>query len=841
MILKPSMRPDLPTGTVTFLFTDVEGSTKLLEEIGDEAYAEALSVHRRIVRASCQAHDGVEVDTQGDAFLVAFARATDAIAAAAAAQSQLSAGPLRVRMGLHTGEPLRTSESYVGLVVHKAARIAAAGHGSQILLSQATRDLAEVHAKDLGLHRLKDLDEPIGLYQLGEGDFPPLKSLHATNLPVPATPFIGRERELEDVVDLLRREDVHLVTLTGPGGTGKTRLALQAAAEASDAFPDGVTWVPLSSLRDPSLVLATVAHAVGVSEGAETSLVEKLKNALARKQTLLLLDNAEHLLPDAADDIALLAVAGSPVVLVTSRERLQLQGEHLYLVPTLSDEDGVELFVARAQALDRELESNGAISELCTRLENLPLAVELAAARTSLFTPEQLLGRLAERLDLLKGGRDADPRQQTLRATIQWSYDLLDEEERRLFRHLSVFAGGCTYEAAEEVCAGTPDTLQSLIDKSLVRRRQALFGPRYWMLETIREYADERLEEAAEAAVAARRHAEWVCELAERVVGMPPKKRLSDSLAPFPDELDNARRGLGWAWANGEHELAVRFGPACLRLWMNGGLYRDAVSWLEHSLTLATEAPPQIALDALRAQGVIAFAVLANTELADDCWTRGLELARKLGRTDEAEWLEASLASVAWERGDLRLAMRLRQEGLARARERGDRFREAQYLHWIGEIHGELARFDDAERDLLEAEEIYGEVGDDASVSNNVHSRADLALDRADFSSAAQLYRRALALDRGGDADASPSHTAYCLAGLASVLVGRRDDVAAMLWGAVCAAEENLGFRMIGRERQRYETRLARLENTDTWLQGRELTLAEAEELVAPALSSAGL
>jgi predicted ATPase/class 3 adenylate cyclase len=831
---------DLPAGTVTFLFTDVEGSTTLLGELGADSYAEALDEHRRLLRAAFESNKGVEVDTQGDAFLVAFARASDALAAAAEGQARLEHSGLRVRMGLHTGEPVRTSEGYVGMVVHKAARIAAAGHGGQIVLSQATRDLAEVDAEDLGQHRLKDLEEPLRLYQLGEGSFPPLRSLSSTNLPVPATPFIGREEELEEVVALLGREDVHLVTLTGPGGSGKTRLALQAAAEASDRFPDGVTWVPLEPLRNPALVVTAVAQAVGVGEGGETGLAEKLVNALATRRTLLLLDNAEHLLPDAAADIGLLT-HGSPVLLVTSRERLQLQGEHHYSVPTLSDEDGFDLFVARARAVDQTFEANGGIAELCARLENLPLALELAAARTSLFTPEQLLARLSSRLDLLQGGRDAEARQRTLRATIEWSHELLGEEERALVRRLSVFSGGCTYEAAEEVCDATPDLLQSLIDKSLLRRRQGDFGPRYWMLETVREYASEKLEESGEESAVQLRHAEWFCELAERLVGVPAERLIDDDVGSFPDEYDNARRAIAWAWESGKNELALRLGPACIRYWMQRALFREAIDWLEGAVPALADAPAPIGLDALNAAGVIAFWILADTDQAEAHWARARPLAQELGKTEKIAWIGRMLAGVAWERGELERALELHEEALQKARADGRPVVEADALHMVGEALRDLGRFDESEGALLRADAIYRRLGNHRGLANNVHSIGDLELDRGRLAHAAYRYRETLELDlryRGAHGDRD---LVYCLAGLACVLAakGRRVE-AAGVWGAVCANEHALGFRMIRAERRRYASRLEELESTPEWETGRDLTLEQAYDLVARALGDSG-
>ena len=351
---------ELPSGTVTFLFSDVEGSTRLLREHG-ERYAELLSEHRVVLRDAFARHGGVEVDTQGDAFFVAFARASDALAAAAEAQAKLRENPISVRMGIHTGEPVVTNEGYVGMDVHRAARIAAAGHGGQVLLCQATRDLVrDEDVRDLGEHRLKDLSAPERVFQLGVERFPPLKSLRQTNLPVPATQFLGRASELEEVVSLLRDESVRLLTLTGPGGTGKTRLALQAAAEVAEDVPDGVWWVSLAPLRDPALALDAVAKALGVMEQPGVALEETLADSLAAKRALLLIDNAEHLLPHVAAGIAWLRQAGGPKLLVTSRERLQLQGEHTWTVPSLDEHDGPALFTARARALRPEFSETAA-------------------------------------------------------------------------------------------------------------------------------------------------------------------------------------------------------------------------------------------------------------------------------------------------------------------------------------------------------------------------------------------------------------------------------------------------------------------------------------------------
>jgi class 3 adenylate cyclase len=394
----------LPTGTVTFLFTDVEGSTRLLQELGDE-YADILAEHRRALREAFARHGGVEVETEGDAFFVAFAKASDALAAASEAREVLAGGPIRVRMGLHTGEPTSTDEGYVGIDVHRAARIAAAGHGGQILLSQATRDLAGAdRLRDLGLHRLKDLPAPERLYQLGDDEFPPLKSLDQTNLPVQPTPFVGREPELAEVHALL---DGHrIVTLTVPGGSGKTRLALQAAAESVERYGDGIWFVSLAAVRDPQLIEPTIARVIGGPDD--------LHEFLTGKRTLLVLDNLEQLLPDAADIVARLDAH----ILATSRSRLNIAAEQEFPVPTLPIGDAATLFTQRARQLDPRFEPDSAVIQIAERLDGLPLALELAAARVKVLTPGQILQRLGRSLDLLtSGAHDAPARQRTLRGT----------------------------------------------------------------------------------------------------------------------------------------------------------------------------------------------------------------------------------------------------------------------------------------------------------------------------------------------------------------------------------------------------------------------------------------
>jgi predicted ATPase/class 3 adenylate cyclase len=667
-----SVGRDFPAGTVTFLFTDVEGSTRLLHELGATAYADALAEHRRVVRDACAAHGGVEVDTQGDAFFVAFPTAPGALEAAWTIMDGLASGPISVRIGLHTGTPLVTDEGYVGPDVHRAARIAASGHGGQVLVSSSTASLVEHDGLcDLGKHRFKDLSTPEHVYQLGEEQFPALKSLYRTNLPVPATPFLGRERELEEVVALLNREDVRLLTLTGPGGTGKTRLALQAAAEASDHYPDGITWVPLVPLRDPALLLPAVVHGLKLNEEPGKPLTETLATALSGKQALLVLDNVEHLLPRAAADVITLRDLDGPKVLVTSRERLRVGGEQAWPVPSLAESDAVELFTARALAVDPSFAATAAIAELCTRLDDLPLAIELAAGRTGLFSTDELLERLSPRLDLLQGDREADPRQQTLRATIEWSYDLLAPEEKRLFRSLSLFTGGCTFEAAEVVCGADADTLQSLIDKSLVRKRATGGGSRYWMLETIREFALERLDAGGETPRLQQLHAEHYLALAERERPELRGPRQAAALRRLESEHANLRAAIAWACAEGNAELALRLAAFLWRFWWVRGLLSEGRRWLSKVLALPVEG-----LEALRATVLEGAAALAwgqaDAEPAEAHAESALELFRRMDDKQGVARALNHLGLVSQERGAYERARRFFDESGTLARELGN-------------------------------------------------------------------------------------------------------------------------------------------------------------------------
>jgi predicted ATPase/class 3 adenylate cyclase len=634
-----------PSGTVTFLLTDIEGSTLLLEQLGP-AWGATLDAHHELLRSAIEGAGGQQVNTSGDAVFAVFARPPDAVAAAAAAQRALAAAEwpkgvrLRVRMGLHTGEAERAGRDYAGLDVHRAARISAAAHGGQVLLSSATHALTEralpdgVRLRDLGEHRLKDLSLPEHLHQLCiEGlpvEFPPPRTLDAGRDALPAQPttFIGRERELAEARVLL--EGTRTLTLTGPGGTGKTRLALKVAAESSEAYRDGVVFVALAALEDPSLVASTVAAAMGVQEEAGRPILTSLTERLAGMEVLLVLDNYERLLA-AAPLVGELVAAGPGVrVLVTSRAPLRVAGEREYEVrplalpdasgaatpEELAESEAVALFVERARAIEPGFvlgpENAASVAAICAALDGLPLAIELAAARVRLLSPQAILERLGTSLPLLTGGpRDRPERQRTLRGAIQWSHDLLDPDGQTMFRRLAAFAGGWTFEAAEAVCSpagaaalDTLETLDALVQHSLARRDDGAPEPRFRMLQTIREFGLERLAESGEEPEIHERHAQFFLTLAEEAAGEltgPGKAVWLDRLAR---DHDNLRAALRWSVDADRAETGLLIAAAIWRFWQLRDHLAEGEAWLTELLA----APSAAAATPARADAADALA-----------------------------------------------------------------------------------------------------------------------------------------------------------------------------------------------------------------------------------------
>jgi predicted ATPase/class 3 adenylate cyclase len=764
---------ELPSGTVTFLFTDVEGSTRLVQELGAAGYAQALADHRRVLRGAFGANGGVEVDTQGDAFFVAFPTAPGALRAAAAAVNGLAAGPIRVRVGIHTGTPHLAEEGYVGVDVHRAARIAACGHGGQVLVSASTASLVGTDGlRDLGQYRLKDVAALERIYQFGEGSFPPLKGFQQANLPFPSTPFLGREKELTDVLGLLSREDVRLLTLTGPGGTGKTRLALEAAAELAGSYADGVWWVPLAPLRDPGLVLETAAQALGAKDD--------LARDIADRSMLLLFDNFEQVVEAAVDLASLLASCPELDLLVTSREQLHVTGEHEYPVPPLVREESIGFFLARARALQPDVSADESIAEICRRLDDLPLALELAAARVKALSPGQLLARLEQRLPLLTGGsRDLPERQRTLRATIEWSHELLSPEEQDLFARLAVFRGGCTLEAAEDVADADLDVLQSLVDKSLLRHTD----DRYWMLETIREYALQRFEESRDEDLVCDLQARFFLQLAESAEPELTGADQSRWLVRLAQEHENLRTALDRFLANGEAELALRLASALVIFWFVRGHYGEGRAWLDRGL--ADPAPhesPALA-KALWGAGLLA-ALSDDPDLAPALLERGVAVARRVGDLSARARCLTVLGLLAFFRDEILEARALFEESIDAARRAGDLWCLADALGTLGSICPLQGDLEAAEAAGQEGLSIARAAGDQQGVRMALFGLALAALRRGEAETVGDLAGEGLAISRDiGD----PWFTSYFQWLLASAAVDRGELTSARL-----AAEEAL-------------------------------------------------
>jgi predicted ATPase len=782
----------LPVGTVTFLFTDIEGSTRLLHELGAEGYAEALAEHRRALREAFARSGGVEVDTQGDAFFYAFPTAPAALEAAANAQDALRSGPVAVRMGVHTGTPVVTEEGYVGEDVHRAARIAAVGHGGQVLVSAATAALVPGEGlRDLGDYRLKDLSAPERILQLGHGDFAPLETLYRTNLPVPATAFLGREPELAEVTGLLGRADVRLLTLTGPGGTGKTRLALQAAGAVSGEFPDGVWWISLAPLRDARLVLSTAARVAGATG--------PLAEHVGAKRLLLLFDNFEHLV-DASNEIAgLVAACPNLTVLVTSRERLHLAAELEYAVSPFEEPDAIEFFYARARAISPHLVADEAVPAICRRLDNLPLALDLAAVRVKALTPAQILERLEQRLPLLTGGaRDLPERQRTLRATIEWSHDLLGDDERQLLRRLSVFRGGCALDAAEEVAGADVETLQSLVDKSLLRHS----GGRFWMLESIREYAHEQLVESSESDELQEHHAEYVVSLARRArLVLEPSGKQDFSLAA--PELDNIRAALEWLRDN--DPIRALGLAACLEMLWAILAPDEGMRWLESLLDVVEEAPP-----ALRGQAYLTWAS-ASHPAGDDAlpellYERSLAAFREAGDERGIGILLFRLANNAFYRKDYQRAAALAEESLALHRRLENVAGEAQAVALMGELaHAQGDPLRGAE--LIERSAyLAGQVGFTWWRSRMLRKLVDCLLELGRVDEAEAHGRESLTLMHDiGD----HQMVVFTLARLARIAIETGQvERAGLLWGAIEAEERRSPMGAWSKEREHHASRV---------------------------------
>ncbi|HVB71920.1 MAG TPA: tetratricopeptide repeat protein [Ktedonobacteraceae bacterium] len=792
--MEEPLMPKLPTGTVTYLFTDIEGSTERWER-HPEVMRAAVAQHDVLLRSIIEAHRGSVFKTAGDAFYVAFAVALDALTAAVAAQRALAAEtwpteirPLRVRMAIHTGAAEQRNNDYFGQALNRVARILSAGHGGQILLSGAAQGLVSdilpqgVTLRDLGEHQLKDIQRLEQIFQVAAVDlpfeFPPLRTLdsHPNNLPIQMTPFVGRERALETVAGLLRRKDVRLVTLIGPGGIGKTRLGLQIAADVVDAFPNGVFFVDLSTTREADAVLSAINQTIGIREVDDRALLEHLKDLLSG-QALLLLDNFEQVIDAAPLIVKLLVLCLGLKVLVTSRAALSLSGEHEYHVlpltlPTfrppfdlaeLSQYEAIALFLQQARSVKSDFQltlSNAtAIIEICKSLDGLPLAIELAAAHIKLLPPQAMLKRLEHRLRLPKGEwRDRTERQQTLRGAIAWSYDLLDDDEKKMFVQLAVFNGGCTFEAIVAICpivenlvVDLLDVLNALTDKSLLRpQEQENDEPRFTMLHTIRDFALEQLSKSGDAEVLRHRHFTYYLSMAEEAASALMGSEQRRWLEQLECEHDNLLAALWWCVENAEIELGLQLAGALWRFWLMRGYLHEGRYWLDKFLL--SEATPMIAL-ATRARVLKGASVLACRQkdyeravlLADEA----LALGQALSNQEILSGAYTSLAEVAYMRGNSERAAALFEENLKIRRTLSDRRGTASLLNNLGNVLLQQGALERATSLFEECLSLFRMVGDELALASVLNNLGEVERQRGNHERAFLLYEESLKLSRG--------------------------------------------------------------------------------------------
>lgn len=800
---EPLVSARLPTGIVTLLFTDIEGSTQLWGQY-PQAMAVAHARHDKILREAIQSNDGYVFQVIGDEFCAAFDTAEGAVRAAVKSQLDLYAEnwgetPIRVRMGIHTGKAeLQEDRLYHGYItLSHAERVMSVAHGGQVLLSSTTQQLVQdelpegVELHDLGQQQLKDLSRPEHLFQLNmaglSSDFPPLNTLESTrhNLPVQLTSFVGREEELAEVKNLL--QDTHVLTLTGPGGTGKTRLSLQLVTEVLKEFPDGVWLVELAPLADPTLVVPTVASTLGVREQPGRTILDALMDYVRAKSMLLLLDNCEHLIEACAQlTHTLLRAAPRLKILATSRESLGIAGETAYRVPSLpfpkeqqlhdlevlAKNDCVRLFVDRAVAaypsFHLQEKSAAAIAVICRRLDGIPLAIELAAARTKVFPPEEIASRLDDRFRLLTGGsRTALERHQTLFALIEWSHNLLSEAERMFLRRLAVFAGGWSFEAAQAVCGeaideDVLDLLTHLVDKSLVAVEEEAEEARYRLPETIRQYARDKLFESGEAEKVRDRHLDFFLRFAETAEPNLRGKEQLEWLNRVETEHDNLRTALGWSLESGKSENALRLLGAVSYFLTLRGYFSEGNKWLDDALALAereqsrriasgesaslTRADAHVAQRAKVLYGGVGFQFGSfNVKRARAMAEESLRLWRELGDkwwTAVTLELEALIMSID---GDYQMALARLEEGVSLARELEDPWPLAVCLIRFGDAlkpRGEAAA---ARPFLEEGVAVARRVGDKIVLSEGLRELGSLYYAEGDLTAAASLSEEALA------------------------------------------------------------------------------------------------
>lgn len=871
-------RATLPLGVVTLLFTDIEGSTTLWERDGARM-SQALAAHDALARGAVESRHGRVVKMLGDGMHAVFDNALDALAATVDLQKALAdpaatgGVPLRVRCGLHAGVVERRDNDYFGSPVNRAARIMSAAHGGQVLLSQAVVDCvrnflpAAISLRDLGKVRLKDLATPEHVYQVVHPrlrqQFPALRSLEATpnNLPQQTTSFIGREQALAELQRLLAK--TRILTLTGSGGCGKTRLGLQVAADSLERFPDGVWLAELAPLSDPERMPQAVATVLGLKEESGKTISQTLSEHLKDKRVLLILDNCEHLLESSAR-LADMLVRQCPhlTVLASSREALAIQGEQAYRVPSLSlpdpkqvhtsaslsSSEAMQLFADRAvlassdfQVTDRNA---SALAAICHRLDGIPLAIELAAARVRVLSVEEITSKLDQRFRLLTGGsRTALPRQQTLRSLIDWSYDLLSATEQALLRRLSVFAGGWTLAATEQVCSGNGvaeeevlDLLTALAEKSLVLVEERDGTTRYRLLETVRQYARDRLLESSEGESWRDRHLAFFLSVAEEAQPLLRGAEQKAWLDRLEADNDNLRAALAWSSATGANApLGLRLADALFQFWYVRGYFGEAYSWISGLLAVAQDVPAALHAEALAGAGVMAWQqgdYATARRLHEEC----LAIQRSAGDRIAIARSLMNLGAVDFDEGDYRAARARFEEALAIRRELGTAQGVASVLHNLGAVAKASGDLDAARALFEESLAIYRELADLFGIAISLSNLGSVAYDRSDHAGAWKLQEESLVIrrklgDRRGIAES--------LEGLAAVMSARAQARQAVrIWGATERLREEIGAPLSPTERADHDLQVsaARAAIPDhtafelTWQEGRAMTLEQAIE-----------
>lgn len=911
---------EFPSGTFTFLFTDIEGSIRLWEEFPERMHS-VLARHDALLRRAIETHNGTVFKTVGDAFCAAFLTAPEALSAALDAQIALQAEPLpdgmtlRVRMALHTGTAELREKDYFGQPLNRVSRLMEAAHGGQILLSEVAQGLCRdvlppsVALLELGEHRLRDLTRPEAVSQMVHPDlpseFPPLRSLNNPalfhNLRQQVTSFIGREKETADVIRLL--SETRLLTLTGMGGTGKTRLSLQAAVDVLDNYPDGVWLIELAPLTDPALVLQTVALVLGIKEQKGQPLQQTVLDWLAPKSLLLLLDNAEHLLQACAElTSAILRSCPNVSVLVTSREALGIAGEQTYPIPSLSLPDpkqpatvdsvstyeAVRLFIDRARAVKPDFavtnDNAPTVAHLCYQLDGIPLALELAAARVRAMPLEQIAARLDDRFRLLTGGsRTALPRQQTLRALVDWSYDLLSEPERTMLCRLSVFSGGWTIEAAESVCAGEEiedwevlDFLLSLVDKSLVVYDEHEGNGRYRLLETLRQYAQEKATERGGTEQVRNQHIAYFLQFAQTLKSDMIGAKQSVGMMLLETEHDNLRAALAWCdHAPDGAQIGLQFTASLLKFWDVRGYWHEGVMQYKRALSRpGADSPTKARADALIGAGTLTR-YQAEYRTSRILFEEALQIRQALGDRAGTAQVFNNIGAIELRQGNEAQAKILYEQSLSIRRELNDKVGMAACLLNLGTVAQETGQNLEAWERYRESLVLYEDIGDTSNRAILLTNMGNLALSEKSYEEARTFYKQSLELARAGDdkfgtalalvnlgmllclmgeyapsaasfADCLPlcqelgeqRLTAYCFEGFARLSDAQQQHArAARLWAAADLLRLHLGSPLARDEQDEHQERveanrqiLGNELHAQHWAEGRALTVEQAIE-----------